>query len=211
MTALCYIESKMVIPYTWEISGKIINKASAKAKELITMAKDSDVFSNTLRILDEMERLETFEQQVSFFQQHSQDKRQLALPISVLPMLNKDHIVADKNRNSMIEIGNFRTKDNLICTVIANAKAQRELDELRMLLSDIKKHPAVPFEHQSLNRLSNDIKIGIRFLCVGKSCLPIMSGTEYEISFDDFSQLIKVGSNYGESGMQWIKPERFEY
>lgn len=38
-----------------------------------------------------------------------------------------------------------------------------------------------------------------------------MSGTEYEISFDDFSQLIKAGSNYGESRMQWIKPECLEY
>lgn len=31
------------------------------------MVKDTDVFSNTMRVLDEMERLETFEQQVSFF------------------------------------------------------------------------------------------------------------------------------------------------
>lgn len=62
------------------------------------MAKDPDVLSNTMRVLDEMERLETFEQQVSFFQQHSQDKRQLALPISVLPMLDENHIVADKGR-----------------------------------------------------------------------------------------------------------------
>ena len=164
------------------------------------MAKGTDVFSNTMKVLDEMERLETFEQQVNFFQQHSQDKRQLALPISVLPMLDENHIVADKGRNSMIEIGNFRTNDNLICAVIASAKDQQDLDELRVLLNDIKKHPAVPFEHQSLNRLSNDVKIGIRFLCVDKSFLPVMSGTEYEISFDDFSLLIKAGSNYGESG-----------
>lgn len=34
------------------------------------MVKDTDVFSNTMKVLDEMERLETFEQQVSFFQQH---------------------------------------------------------------------------------------------------------------------------------------------
>lgn len=175
------------------------------------MVKDTDVFSNTMRVLDEMERLETFEQQVSFFQQHSQDKRQLALPISVLPMLDENHIVAYKGRNSMIEIGNFRTNDNLICAVIASAKDQHDLDELRMLLSDIKTHPTVPFEHQSLNRLLNDVKLGIRFLCAGKSFLPVMSGTEYEISFDDFSQLIKAGSNYGESGMQWIKPECIEY
>ena len=175
------------------------------------MIKEPDVLSNTMKVLDEMERLETFEQQVSFFQQHSQDKRQLALPINVLPMLNENHIVADKGRNSMIEIGNFRTNDNLICAVIARAKAQHELDELRMLLSDIKKRSTVPFEHQSLNRLSNDVKFGIRFLCAGKSFLPVMSGTEYEISFDDFSQLIKAGSNYAESGMRWIKPECFEY
>lgn len=175
------------------------------------MAKGTDVFSNTMKVLDEMERLETFEQQVNFFQQHSQDKRQLALPISVLPMLDENHIVADKGRNSMTEIGNFRTNDNLICVVIASAKDQQDLDELRVLLNDIKKHPAVPFEHQSLNRLSNDVKIGIWFLCVDKSFLPVMSGTEYEISFDDFSLLIKAGSNYGESGMQWIKPECLEY
>lgn len=177
----------------------------------MTMAKGTDVFSNTMKVLDEMERLETFEQQVNFFQQHSQDKRQLALPISVLPMLDENHIVADKGRNSMTEIGNFRTNDNLICAVIASAKDQQDLDELRVLLNDIKKHPAVPFEHQSLNRLSNDVKIGIWFLCVDKSFLPVMSGTEYEISFDDFSLLIKAGSNYGESGMQWIKPECLEY
>lgn len=177
----------------------------------MTMVKDADVFSNTMRVLDEMEGLETFEQQVSFFQQHSQDERQLTLPINVLPMLNENHIVADTGRNSMIEIGNFRTNDNLICAVIASAKNQQDLDELRMLLSDIKKHPTVPFEHQSLNRLSNDVKLGIRFLCAGKSFLPVMSGTEYEISFDDFSQLIKAGSNYDESGMQWIKPECLEY
>lgn len=175
------------------------------------MVKDTDVFSNTMRVLDEMERLETFEQQVSFFQQHSQDKRQQALPINVLPMLNENHIVVYKGRNSMIEIGNFRTNDNLICAVIASAKDQHELNELRVLLNDIKKHPTVPFEHQSLNRLSNDVKLGIRFLCAGKSFLPVMSGTEYEISFDDFSQLIKAGSNYDESGMQWIKPECIEY
>lgn len=177
----------------------------------MAMTKDPDVLSNTMKVLDEMNRLETFEQQVSFFRQHSQDKRQLALPINVLPMLNENHIVVYKSRNSMIEIGNFRTNDNLICAVIASAKYQRDLDELRMLLNDIKKHPTVPFEHQSLNRLSNDVTIGIRFLCVGESLLPVMSGTEYEISFDDFSQLIKAGSNYGESGMQWIKPECLEY
>ena len=177
----------------------------------MTMIKDPNVFSNTMRVLDEMERLETFEQQVSFFQQHSQDKRQLALPINVLPMLNENHTVADKGRNSMIEIGNFRTNDNLICAVMASAEDQHDLDELRMLLNDIKKHSTVPFEHQSLNRLSNDVKIGIRFLCAGKSFLSVMSGTEYEIFFDDFSQLIKTGSNYGKSGMQWIKPECIEY
>ena len=111
----------------------------------------------------------------------------------------------------MIEIGNFRTNDNLICAVIASAKDQHELNELRVLLNDIKKHPTVPFEHQSLSRLSNDVKLGIRFLCAGKSFLPVMSGIEYEISFDDFSLLIKAGSNYDESGMQWIKPECIEY
>ena len=147
----------------------------------------------------------------AFFQQHSQDKRQQALPINVLPMLNENHIVVYKGRNSMIEIGNFRTNDNLICAVIASAKDQHELNELRVLLNDIKKHPTVPFEHQSLSRLSNDVKFGIRFLCAGKSILPVMSGTEYEISFDDFSQLLKAGSNYAASGMQWIKPECLEY
>lgn len=211
MTALWYIKSKKVIPCICEINEKIISKASAKTKELMIMTKDPDVLSNTIKVLDEMDRLETFEQQVSFFQQHSQDKSQQALPINVLPMLNKNHIVADKDRNSMIEIGSFRTNDNLICAVISSAKGQRELDKLWMLLCDIKKHPTVPFEHQSLNQLSNDIKIGIRFLCTDKSFLPVMSGTEYEISFDDFSKLIKAGSNCGESRMQWIKPERFEY
>lgn len=162
----------------------------------------------TFKKLDEFCQIHDLGQQIEFMKTYNHAENKSLLLFDVLSMINSQKKLTDLEHYKELEVGEFRTSDGLSYIVFANYQHERDANDMLSFLDYAKDYKIVYPSRYVFKRLVKNIKLRIRFFYVHETNLSIVSGDEYQITFDDLADLISADSDCDRNGICWIQPER---
>lgn len=168
----------------------------------------NEVLERTFKKLDEFCQIHDLDQQIEFMKTYNHADDKSLLLFDVLSMIDPQNKLTDLEHYKELEVGEFRTSDDLSYIVFANYQHERDANDMLSFLDYAKDYKIAYPSRYVFKRLVKNIKLGIRFFYVHETNLSIAGGDEYQITFDDLANLIGADSDCDRNGICWIQPER---